>query len=305
MAARFWRRILGLALAISALSGAGLAHAWSLPWPAAAAIAAAVLLVMPAAFVLLSFLIAGARARDDHAPRSARDWSQALFGEIGAFTLAVLAMSAGARPRRAARGAAAKRPARPVLLLHGILCNHRVWRALEGRLHAAGLGPIEAPDMEPLLADIDSQARGVALRLLELQYRCGGERVVIIAHSMGGLIARALLRDLGPGVIRRILTIASPHHGTALVDGLPPRCTRQMSRASPWLHALNAAQEGHFTVPVASIYTREDNLVAPAGSAHLQGAESHELRGVGHFGTLRARRALDCVMATLAREAPG
>jgi len=47
----------------------------------------------------------------------------------------------------------------------------------------------------------------------------------------------------------------------------------------------------------------EDNLVAPPDSARLRGAESHELRGIGHFGMLRSRRTLDCVIAALSQEA--
>ena len=125
---------------------------------------------------------------------------------------------------------------------------------------------------------------------------------VIVAHSMGGLVARALLRELGPSAIRRIVTIASPHHGTAVVRGLPWPNTRQMSPVSPWLRALNAAQEGRFAVPVTSIYTAEDNMVVPVESARLQGAESTELRGIGHLGMVRSRRALDSVIAALSRD---
>jgi pimeloyl-ACP methyl ester carboxylesterase len=192
-----------------------------------------------------------------------------------------------------------------VLLLHGFLCNHQVWRHLQARLQAAGFGPVEAPDMEPLLADIEMLAAGVADQLRALQHRCNDERVVIIAHSMGGLVARVLLRDSGASVIRRIVTIAAPHHGTALARGLPWPNTRQMGCPSPWLRTLNASQEGRFAVPVASIYSVDDNLVAPSGSARLAGAELHELCGLGHFGLLRSRRALDRIIATLSPEDPG
>ena len=304
MAARFWRRILGLALALAAASGIVLAKVFSLPWSMAPAFALAVLLAVPVAVVFLSFVIAQAAAADLHARSSARNVLQALLREIADSTLVILALTRDERPRRPAQDLPATRPARPVLLLHGFLCNHQVWRALQTRLHAAGFGPIEAPDMEPLLMDIDIQAGRVAPQLRALQRRCNGERVVIIAHSMGGLIARALLRDLGASAIRRIVTIASPHHGTTLVRGLPWPDTRQMSRMSPWLRTLNTSQEGRFAVPIASIYTREENLVAPADSARLEGAELHELRGVGHFGMLRSRRALDRVIATLSQEDP-
>jgi pimeloyl-ACP methyl ester carboxylesterase len=303
MAARFWRWILGLALALAVASGAFASRALSLPPLTVPAIALGVLLAIPVAFVTLSFLIAQMVADDVEAPGRARNVARALLSEICEFIVAVLAMST-AHPRRPAHPLPAAGGVRPVLLLHGILCNGRVWRALQSRLHAVGFGPVEALDVEPLLADLEIQTRRVALQLLALQNRCHGERVVIVAHSMGGLIARLLLRDLGAAVIRRIVTIASPHHGTALVRGLTWPNTRQMSRGSPWLHALNAAQEGRFSVPIASIYTREDNLVAPADSARLQGAELHELRGVGHLGILRSRRALERVITTLSQDHP-
>ncbi len=306
MAARLWRRVVGLALALAAASGGLLSWTRALPWWCAPVIALAVLLAMLVAVIALSFVIA--QLATDPAPerRSAGKLLRlrALLSEVADFTLAVLAMSADAHPRRTAPSLPAPPAARPVLLLHGMLCNGRVWRALQRRLHTAGFGPVEALDIEPLLVNIDIQARRVAPELLALQCRGNGERVLIIAHSMGGLIARALLRDLGSIAIRRIVTIASPHHGTALVRGLSWQDAAQMSRNSAWLRALNWAQEGSFSVPLASIYSLDDNLVAPAHSARLQGAENHELRGVGHFGMLCSRRALDCVMATLSQACP-
>ncbi len=305
MAARLWRCIIGFALALAAASGALLSGTFHWPLTAAVSFAFGMLFAMPAVCVIVSF--AAARAALRHSPERwrTREISRALLSEIAGFTAAVLAMSAAGLPRRRATRLPAARPPRPVLLLHGFLCNGRVWSALQRRLQSAGFGPIEAPDLVPLLADIETQAGRVAPVLLALQARCSGERVVIIAHSMGGLIARALLRDLGAGAIRRIVTIASPHHGTLLARGLPWPNVAQISDASPWLRTLNLAQEGRFTVPMSSVYGRQDNLVVPPGSARLQGAELKELRGIGHLAMLRSRRALDCVMASLLLETLG
>jgi predicted alpha/beta hydrolase family esterase len=309
MAARFWRSVLGLALVLAGLTGVFLARGLSLPSSTAVVIALGMPPALFIAVVFSSFVIAQS-ARYEHQQRcEPRNVLRALLSEIAEFPLAVLAMSLNARPQSQSSSPArapgvAPDAVRPVLLLHGILCNAQVWRGVQTRLRSAGFGPIEALDVEPLLADIELQARQVAPRLLALQRQCNGERVIIIAHSMGGLIARALLRDLGASAIRRVVTIASPHHGTTMVRGLPWPDTRQMSRVSPWLGALNLAQEGRFTVPFASIFTGEDNLVAPAESARLEGAELHELHGVGHLGILRSHRALDCVMTTLNQADP-
>jgi pimeloyl-ACP methyl ester carboxylesterase len=303
VAARLWRSILALAFAVALASGFLVRRLFALPSAYASAVALCVLLALPIAFVSLCFLHALAADAVPARAGAARHLLRALLSETVDFTWTVLAMSAAAARDRG-QLLAADGPRRPILLLHGFLCNARVWCALQARLVAAGFGPIEALDLEPLLADIEILVGRVAPRLLALQRRCNDERVVIIAHSMGGLVARALLRDLGASAVRRILTIASPHHGTALVRRLPWPNTRQMCPDSPWLRALNAGQEGRFAVPVTSIYTVADNLVVPVESAQLQGAESIELRGIGHLGMLRSRRALDSVIATLSQDTP-
>jgi triacylglycerol esterase/lipase EstA (alpha/beta hydrolase family) len=293
MAANFWRLLFALALALSTASGIALAAALCWPWWTAPALALVLLFGIPAALVAGSLMLAG--------PGAAGRW-RVLPGETAAFTLAIIAMCGTSRRQRPGAQLAATRASRPVLLLHGLLCNQRVWRALQVRLAAAGFGPVEALDIGPLRADIETLAAGVAPRLLALQRRCNGERVAIVAHSMGGLIARVLMRDLGRQAIRRIVTLATPHHGTILARILPWPNARQMTRASAWLQSLNASQEGRLAVPLASIYSIDDNLVAPAGSARLQGAELHERRGLGHFGMLGSRDVQDLVIATLSQE---
>ena len=300
MAARLWRSILALAFGVALASGALARRDFSLTLASAGAVALGVLLALPVVFVALSFLLARAADSAGSAPPRASQLLRALLSEVAEFTSSIVAMSAAA-PARAPAPLPEHAP-RPVLLMHGILCNAAVWHPLRVRLVAAGFGPVEALDLEPLFADIEILAARAAPRLLALRQRCRGERVLIVAHSMGGLVARALLRELGPSAIRRIVTIASPHHGTAVVRGLPWANTRQMSPVSPWLRALNAAQEGRFAVPVTSIYTAEDNMVVPVESARLQGAESTELRGIGHLGMVRSRRALDSVIAALSRD---
>ncbi len=302
MAAWVWRGVIMAGLAL-ALAGA----AWILrlqpvpPW-SVALLGLILLAAAICALIGLSFLRARIANRGTPTPAAQPRPGHALLTELAAFPAAVLAMCGGQgqpaqrRPARDEQG----RGAAPVLLLHGVLCNGRVWGALRRRLLNAGYGPVEAPDVEPLLADIDEQARGVEPTLRALQERCGGAAVLIVAHSMGGLVARALLRDLGSRAIRGIVTVATPHHGTVFARGLPGRATRQLARGSRWLTALNLAQEGRFDVPVTSIFSSDDNLVAPAESARIDGADNRVLRGVGHLGLLSSRSALDGIMAAVA-----
>jgi len=96
-----------------------------------------------------------------------------------------------------------------------------------------------------------------------------------------------------------VVTIAAPHHGTLIAQLFRSTPAQQMSTQSPWLRSLNQVQEGHLPVPMTSIYSLHDNLIAPPGSARLEGAQPHELRGLGHLSLLRARESIDCTLAAL------
>jgi pimeloyl-ACP methyl ester carboxylesterase len=301
MAARFWRWVLSVVVLLAATVAGALALTFSLAAWTALWIAVAILLAMPVLFAAASLAAAGAWSPPGRSWSAAGGAVRAVLSEAVHFGLAILRMCTDPRQRPPAPAAD---PPRPVLLIHGIVCNRGVWQAVQRRLQAAQLAPIGAVNLEPLFDDIELQAQRVEPEVLALQRQCSGARVIVVAHSMGGLVARALLRRVGPGVISRIVTIGSPHHGTMLARGLNWPATRQMAPESPWLGALNASQEGAFAIPVTSIYSLEDNLLAPARTARLRGAQWQEMRGLGHFGLLNSRRSLDAIMAALRPECP-
>jgi PGAP1-like protein len=300
MAARFWRWMIGVVVAVSAALAAAIAVTFSLSPVQAVWMAVVNLLALPIMLVGVSFAFARAGTEEPYPFSNACLALRAVSTEAARFSLAIIAMSRDPRERKpTAEPAATTSPARPVLLIHGFLCNRALWRPLEARLQAAGFAPVHAVNLEPLCADIDLQARSLGPQLLGLRQKSNGARVAIVTHSMGGLVVRSFLRNAGSDMISRIVTIAAPHHGTRLARGLRCPATRQMLPGSPWLRALEASEKGHFSVPFVSIYSLEDTLVGPAHSACLPGAQMHAIRGVGHLGILSSRPALDCVVAAL------
>jgi triacylglycerol esterase/lipase EstA (alpha/beta hydrolase family) len=300
MAAILWRSVLAGELATAILFALAVTALGSLQAWTALPIAFGAIVLIQYLLAAGSMLTARALALENDAPLTALWFARATVSESVSFWFAKLAMSAEPwlRGFEPSRGASA-RASRPVLLVHGLACNRGVWRWLLPRLHAAGFPHVHAVNLEPVRSDIDRLADAVERELLAMHRAYEGARVTIIAHSMGGLVARAVLRSLGSDVIKHVITLATPHHGAAIARVLQWPATRQMSPGSSWLAALNASQEGRWRVPLTSIYSLEDNLVAPARSPVLLGAKLHEMRGLGHFGLLASRRALDCVMSAL------
>lgn len=302
MAALLWRRVLAGELLIAAATAwlwNALAHISALQ---ALLIACGAFIALQLLWVLVAQLAAGFSSRRRWNLADAHHVLRALLSEPVYFGLAKFAMGADVRSRALPIEAGSTAGgARPVLLIHGILCNRAIWAPLRARLRAAGFAPVRELNLEPLGGDMETYRAIVEQELRALHQSCGAP-VAIVAHSMGGLVARAVLRSAGPGLIRRIVTVASPHHGTTLAHCLPLPAARQMRTDAPWLQKLNAEQEGQFASPTTTIWSREDSLISPANSAVLAGAEVQEMRGLGHFGLVRSRRVLDSIIGVLARD---
>ncbi|MBZ2207053.1 esterase/lipase family protein [Massilia soli] len=199
-------------------------------------------------------------------------------------------------------------PRLPVLLLHGYGCNSGYWAHLLPLLDAASISHACA-DLEPLGGDIDGYVPAVAAAIDALCADSGAPRVVILAHSMGGLVARAYLRRHGAARVAHLITLGTPHHGTSLANlGLGANA-RQMRRArradlpeSDWLRALSGEEGEAARALVTSIYSHHDNIVAPQTSSHLPGARNIAVGGVGHVALGSNKQVLLCIMHELARD---
>lgn len=308
------RRLLLLLLALQA--GAALALAWACwrwwrqAWgaqfahyalPAAlcclAAGAGAVVLVR--LFISLNNFALSWRARSAadarHALTPARAWRW-FGGEFAASmhtsSLAMLRpVGWQVMPAGTARGL-------PVLLLHGYGCNSGYWRPMSALLARAGISHYGI-DMEPLGAAIDDYVPQVHAAVEQLCARSGSAQVVVLAHSMGGLVARAYLRRHGAGRIARVVTLGTPHHGTRLADLGLGRNAAQMRLDSGWLRDLAAAEANLQRALFCSIYSVHDNIVAPQDSSVLPGARNLVFSAVGHVALGHAPEIMACALAEI------
>lgn len=167
----------------------------------------------------------------------------------------------------------------PIVLVHGFYANAAFWHPMKPELRAAGWNNLFSLNLEPIFTSIDEYARQLEDRIVEVCTRCGTDSVIVVAHSMGGLVARACARR-APGRVRRLVCLGSPHQGTVLASLVPSITTRQMRRGSDWLNDLNSGDPG---VAITNIYSEHDNIVVPQTSAALPGTENIALQGVGHL----------------------
>lgn len=181
---------------------------------------------------------------------------------------------------------AASRGRRGVVLVHGFLCNRAVWMHWLQELERRQV-PFIAVNLEPVFGSIDSYIQILDKAISDMRLATG-RPPLLVCHSMGGLAARAWYQASGAqdSAIHGIVTIASPHQGTRISDRFPnlPGLVNanQMRHGSRWLAALaqkeTAAQRGRFIC----YYSNCDNIVMPASTARLEGAENRFVAGLPH-----------------------
>lgn len=187
----------------------------------------------------------------------------------------------------------------PVLLIHGYGCNRAVWLPMQKHLAAAG-HPTDAIDLMPLLGNIDDYACDIAAAVTRLTH-AHGRAPVLLCHSMGGLAARAALRRPETGPVTHVITLGTPHRGTAMARTGRGHNVRQMAWASPWLRQLAASETPAVRARITSVFSWHDSIVGPAGASWLDGARHIPFAGIGHVSLLCDARVRDAVLAELTR----
>jgi triacylglycerol esterase/lipase EstA (alpha/beta hydrolase family) len=176
----------------------------------------------------------------------------------------------------------------PVLAVHGYFSNRAILRDVTLALEKAGQGPVHAVTLDSVLAGIDTVAGLLEREIDALLDATGHAKLILVCHSMGGLAARRMMRGRLRMRIAKVITIASPHHGTVLARIGIGSNARQMRAGGDWIDRLAGEEAGHWPCPVTSIWSVHDNLVAPQETSRLEGARNIALAGLGHVAILFA-----------------
>ncbi len=188
---------------------------------------------------------------------------------------------------------------RPVLLVHGYMCNRGFWWWMRRQLRARGFA-VATIDLEGPFSDIESLADRLDGRIDALLAETGADRVLLVTHSMGGLVARTVLGRGRSGRIARFVTLGGPHHGTVTARLGLGRNARQMEPDNSWLAALNRVETTE--VPTLTIWSYGDQIVAPQATSRLAGAREVALPGLGHMALGFSSAVRDLVVADLSAD---
>jgi triacylglycerol esterase/lipase EstA (alpha/beta hydrolase family) len=174
----------------------------------------------------------------------------------------------------------AKNQEAPVLFVHGFYANAGFWLQFKRYLKSKGMGALYTMNLDPPIHDIEAYVGQLAQRITKVCAHSSRQKIVLVAHSMGGLVCRAYLARYGGTHIAQLITIGCPHHGTILARLLPGHNMKQMHPGNPWLKELNAKQKAS---ALSTYFSLHDNIVVPQDSACLAGAREVVFNGLGHL----------------------
>lgn len=258
----------------------------------------AVIFAGHAVILALEFLLMARMNATDPAPAATfRQQIRAWYGEA-LYAPKVFCWRQPFRSNRHADHVPAASHKRGVLLVHGFFCNRGLWNDWLPRLKELG-HPCVAVNLGPVFGSIDDYLQSIEAAMVKLE-SATGQPPVIVAHSMGGLVARkwwARANDMRR--VHRLLTLGTPHHGTWLARFAVSTNARQMRIGSPWLQSLQAEEPVHHITRMVCFYSHCDNIVFPASTATLLGADSRHLTGVSHVHMVQRPEPFDELLRQL------
>lgn len=177
------------------------------------------------------------------------------------------------------------RPGRPVLLVPGYAMNRGTLKVLAWRLEQTGR-PALAISL-PWWKTVEELAKDVAEAASELQRATGSDKIDVVAHSRGGLIARWWIQKMGGAAgVERYVSLGTGHRGTKMAAfGLGPSILQQFPGST-----LLAALESTPLPPEVewhAVNGGEDCMILPPGNDVLPApAENRRVEGAGHTALL-------------------
>ncbi|MBX7065663.1 MAG: alpha/beta fold hydrolase [Parachlamydiales bacterium] len=180
---------------------------------------------------------------------------------------------------------------RPILLVHGYMNHSSVWVLFKKQMEMLGFGPIYMINLGHPFRSIRTYAERVQKKAEEIAKETGRNDLVLIGHSMGGLVSSLYAAALAPrNTVTDVITIGSPLNGTPVARiGLGPNA-REMQPDSSLLKEMREAMSRRKDIRFFHLATKSDQLVIPGASAVIPENSNFIYEDLGHASLLYSPR---------------
>jgi triacylglycerol lipase len=190
----------------------------------------------------------------------------------------------------------------PILLVHGYFHGSSAWIYLRYYLSRQNFGPIYTINLGSPFHSIEEYAELVNAKIKWISQRTGQSDIILIGHSMGGLICSYYTLYLAPKkTVKALVTLGSPLAGTKLAKIGIGNCARQMQRGSAFIEGLGKALASCEGIPFLHVGTLTDLIIRPVKSAFPNNSQAEivKFNNLGHIGLLYSRRVGNAIVKFL------
>lgn len=151
----------------------------------------------------------------------------------------------------------------PVLLVHGLYHHPSGWLFLRRQLRKAGFRKIYTMAYSSWKTDIAAVTAKLESSVWNLERRHPGKKMLLVGHSLGGLIIRNWLAN-ADNQKRAVgaVTLGAPHRGSKLAALACGALGRSLLPTNPFFADL-ARNENPATIPCVSLVSEADTMVLP------------------------------------------
>ncbi|KPK32564.1 MAG: hypothetical protein AMS24_03905 [Chlamydiae bacterium SM23_39] len=184
-----------------------------------------------------------------------------------------------------------------IFLVHGYFNNSNIWAFFGNYLNKKGLGPIYTVNLGSPFHSIEEYVKKLKE---EIEKKKGLKEIILIGHSMGGLISWYLaLKENIKVKITDIISIGVPFEGTKTAILGFGECAKQMRYKSNFTISLKKDILKENKIRTFNIATTLDQVVIPYQSAILDKKPSFLVEDLGHASMLFSKKIVEKVFIWL------
>ncbi|MBB5867535.1 triacylglycerol lipase [Allocatelliglobosispora scoriae] len=189
----------------------------------------------------------------------------------------------------------------PVIFVHGYTGNASNWTTALSVFRAGGFTKVYTYDYN-WAGSNEISAAGLRTFVNQVRSQTGAAKVAIVNHSMGGLVTRWYLEELGGSqYVSHVASIAGANHGTTFAGAclINISCI-EMYPGSLFILDLSDGDETPGSAKYASWYSACDGIILPYTSTRLTGATNNNVACETHIGFLTNTSVLTQIRSFIA-----
>lgn len=195
----------------------------------------------------------------------------------------------------------------PILFIHGNLHNSSAWHYLDRQLRRQGVANTFTINLGHPFQRMEDFEGAIVKKVAQIQALTGCHDIVLIGHSLGGVLGAACaLKGILAVPVRKVITLGSPLQGTRLARLGLGAAIHQLYPGEPYLQALSQLAQRNSTVSLVTFASAFDPLVLPSANLTWPAAvraRRYLINHLSHISYLYSKDVADIILRELSAAA--